>query len=84
MGMLTDFTQHLLVDALLRGGALNAAGTVNSTATVKGVWAATTAYALGDVVVPHANMTGAGGKFLRCTTAGTSGARVGGMVTTWS
>lgn len=73
MGMQTDFTQNFLVDALFRGGALNAAGTVNSTATVKGVWTATTAYVVGDTVVPHASMTGAGGKFLRCTTAGTTG-----------
>lgn len=73
MGMLSDYLQNFIVDGFFRGGALNAAGTVNSTATVKGVWTATTAYALGDVVVPHASMTGAGGKFLRCTTAGTSG-----------
>lgn len=73
MGMLSDFTQNFLVDALYRGGALNSAGTVNSIATVKGIWTATTAYVLGDTVVPHASMTGAGGKFLRCTTAGTSG-----------
>lgn len=74
MGMQSDFTQNFLVDALFRGGALNAAGTVNSTATVKGIWTASTAYALGETVVPHANMTAAGGKFLRCTVAGTSGA----------
>lgn len=73
MGMLSDYTQNFLVDALYRGGALNAAGTVNSTATVTGVWTATTAYSLGQTVVPHASMTGAGGKFLRCTTAGTTG-----------
>ncbi len=73
MGMLSDYSQNFLIDAMYRGGALNAAGTVNSTAVVKGVWTATTAYALGDTVVPHASMTGAGGKFLRCTTAGTSG-----------
>lgn len=73
MGMLSDYSQNFAVDALFRGGALNSGGTVNSTATVKGIWTATTAYALGDTVVPHASMTGAGGKFLRCTTAGTSG-----------
>lgn len=73
MGMLSDYAQNFLTDALFRGGALNSGGTVNSTATVKGVWTATTAYVLGDTVVPHASMTGAGGKFLRCTTAGTSG-----------
>ncbi|CAN7327881.1 hypothetical protein LJR084_001909 [Variovorax sp. LjRoot84] len=73
MSGLSDYSQNFLTDALFRGGALNAAGTVNSTATVKGIWTASTAYVLGDTVVPHANMTGAGGKFLRCTTAGTSG-----------
>ncbi|MBT2299261.1 hypothetical protein J7E70_02180 [Variovorax paradoxus] len=73
MSGLSDYSQNFLTDALFRGGALNAAGTVNSTATVKGIWTATTAYVLGDTVVPHASMTGAGGKFLRCTTAGTSG-----------
>ena len=75
MGMLTDYSQNFITDALFRGGALNAAGTVNSTATVTGVWTATTTYAVGQTVVPHALMTGAGGKFLRCTaiTTGTSG-----------
>lgn len=61
------------IDGVFRGGAVNSAGTVNSTAVVKGFWAATTVYAVGDVVVPGAAMTGAGGKFLQCTTAGTSG-----------
>jgi hypothetical protein len=69
----TDYTQNFLIDALFRGGALNSGGTVNSTATVKGIWTASTSYSVGDTVVPHANMTGAGGKFLRCTTAGISG-----------
>lgn len=70
---MSDFTQNYVNDALYRGGALNAAGTVNSTATVKGIWTATTAYSVGDKVVPHASMTAAGGKFLECTVAGTSG-----------
>lgn len=69
----SDFIENMLIDGIFRGGALNASGTVNSTAVVKGVWAATTAYNAGDIVVPHASMTGAGGKFLRCTTAGTTG-----------
>jgi hypothetical protein len=73
MGMLSDYSQNFLIDAMYRGGALNAAGTVNSTATVKGVWAATTAYAVGDTIVPPSTFTAGGGKFLRCTTAGTSG-----------
>lgn len=73
MGMFSDFTQNFAVDALYRGGSLNAAGTVNSTATCKGIWTASTAYSVGDTVIPHASMTAAGGKALRCTTAGTSG-----------
>jgi hypothetical protein len=73
MGMFTDFLQNLLVDGLRRGGALTTAGAAGSSAVVKGIWTASTAYSVGDIVVPHANMTGAGGKFLRCTTAGTSG-----------
>lgn len=70
---LSNFRTNYLIDGQYRGGALTSAGAAGSSAVVKGVWTATTAYALGDVVVPHANMTGAGGKFLRCTTAGTSG-----------
>jgi hypothetical protein len=73
MGMLSDYSQNFLIDAMYRGGALNAAGTVNSTATVKSVWAATTAYSVGDTIVPPSTFTAGGGKFLRCTTAGTSG-----------
>jgi hypothetical protein len=73
MTALSDFAENLLIDGYMRGGALGTGGAVNSTSVVKGVWTATTAYSVGDVVVPHANMTGAGGKFLRCTTAGTSG-----------
>lgn len=70
---LSNYAQNKLVDGWLRGGALNAAGTVNSTAVVTGVWAASTAYTLGQVVVPGSGFTGAGGKFLLCTTAGTTG-----------
>lgn len=73
MGMFSDYMQNLLVDGFKRGGALSTAGANNSTAVTKGIWAASTAYVVGDIVVPHANMTAAGGKFLRCTTAGTSG-----------
>lgn len=71
---LSNYSENLLIDTLLRGGAVNAAGTVNSTAVVTGVWAASTAYTLGQVVAPPATFTAGGGKFLRCTTAGTSGA----------
>lgn len=72
MSQASDYLENFLIDGLFRGGAVNAGGTVNSTAVVKGLWASGTAYALGDIVVPVAN-TSAGGKFLLCTTAGTSG-----------
>jgi hypothetical protein len=63
MAAMTDYLENLLVDGLFRGTNTPALAT----------WAATTAYVVGDVVVPHASMTAAGGKFLRCTTAGTTG-----------
>lgn len=69
---LSDFFENFLIDGIFRGGALTSAGAAGSAAVVKGIWTASTAYVAGDVVVPHANMTGAGGKFLRCTTGGTS------------
>lgn len=69
----TDVMENRLIDGLFRGGAINASGALNSAAVVKGLWTASTAYALGDIVVPVSNTT-AGGKFLLCTTAGTSGA----------
>lgn len=72
MSQMSDYLENFLVDGIFRGGAVNTSGTVNSTAVVKGLWAAATAYSLGDIVVPVAN-TSAGGKFLKCTTAGTSG-----------
>lgn len=73
MTALTDFAENRGIDGLLRGGCLTTAGAFNSAAVVKGIWTATTAYAVGDIVVPHASMTGAGGKMLKCTVAGTSG-----------
>src|SRR5712675_136623 len=69
----SDFLENMVIDSIFRGGCLTAAGAAGSTAVVKGIWTATTAYVAGDIVVPHANMTGAGGKLLRCTTAGTTG-----------
>ena len=69
----SNLLENAEVDAFFRGGALNSSGTVNSTAVVTGVWAASTPYTAGQIVVPHANMTGAGGKFLQCTTSGTTG-----------
>lgn len=73
MPSMSDFLENRLVDGIFRGGALNSSGAVGSTAVVKGVWAATTAYVVGDVVVPPSTFTAGGGKFLQCTTAGTSG-----------
>lgn len=70
----SDFLENRLVDAIFRGGALNSSGTVGSTAVVTGVWTASTAYTAGQTVVPSSGNTAAGGKFLVCTTAGTSGA----------
>jgi hypothetical protein len=72
--MASDFLENFLIDGLLRGGCLTTAGAAGSSAVVKGLWTGTTAYAVGDIVVPHPSMTAAGGKLLRCTTAGTSGA----------
>jgi hypothetical protein len=70
----SDYLENLLIDSLFRGGCLTTAGAAGSTAVVnKGIWTALTAYVVGDIVVPHANMTGAGGKLLRCTGGGTSG-----------
>jgi hypothetical protein len=54
--------------------------TVTWTCLAKSVWQATTAYNVGDVVTPQANMTPAtGGVIMRCVTAGTSG----GSEPTW-
>lgn len=69
----SDYLENLLIDGILRGGCLTTAGAAGSASVVKGIWTATTAYVVGDIVVPHPSMTGAGGKLLRCTTAGTSG-----------
>jgi hypothetical protein len=69
----SDFLENMVIDGMLRGGCLTTAGAAGSSAVVTGIWTATTAYVVGNIVVPHANMTGAGGKLLRCTTAGTSG-----------
>lgn len=73
MANMSNYAEDFYVDGTFRGGAVNSSGAVNSTAVVKAFWAATTSYSAGDIVVPHASMTGAGGKFLKCTTAGTSG-----------
>lgn len=65
--------ENQIIDGFMRGGAVNSSGTVNSTAVITGVWAGTTAYTVGQVVAPPATFTAGGGKFLQCTTAGTSG-----------
>ena len=69
---LSTYEGNRIIDGLYRGGALNSSGTAGSSAVVKGVRSASTSYALGDTVVPASGDTGAGGKFLQCTTAGTS------------
>lgn len=69
----SDYLENMLIDGLFRGGSLTTAGAAGSSAFIKGLWTATTAYVAGDIVVPHANMVAAGGKLLRCTGAGTSG-----------
>jgi hypothetical protein len=71
---LSNARTNFLIDGQYRGGALTSAGAAGSSAVVKGIRTASTAYSLGDKVVPAAGDTGAGGKFLICTTAGTSAA----------
>lgn len=71
---LSTYEGNRIIDGLYRGGALNSAGTAGSSAVVFGVRSASTVYALGNTVVPAAGDTGAGGKFLQCTTEGTSAA----------
>jgi hypothetical protein len=73
MAALSNYLENMLIDSLLRGGAVNSAGTVNSTAVITGVWAGTTVYAAGNIVAPPSTFTAGGGKFLQCTTAGTTG-----------
>lgn len=73
MAALSNYLENFLIDGLMRGGAVNAAGTLNSAAVVTGVWAGTTAYTLGQIVAPPATFTAGGGKFLQCTTPGTTG-----------
>jgi hypothetical protein len=57
MANMSDYLENLLVDGMFRGGCLTSAGAAGSSAVVKGIWTATTAYSVGDIVVPHANMT---------------------------
>lgn len=73
MAALSNYWENQLIDGLFRGGAVNSSGTVNSQAVVTGVWAPTTAYVAGNVVAPPATFTAGGGKFLLCTTGGTTG-----------
>jgi hypothetical protein len=63
MAAFSDYAENLLIDGIFRN---------TNTPTIAG-WAATTAITVGTVVTSGASMTGAGGKFLRCTTAGTTG-----------
>lgn len=74
MAAYTDFFENRLIDGLFRGGCLTTAGAAGSSTVVAGIRAATTAYTLGQILVPAAGDTGAGGKLLKVTTAGTTGA----------
>ena len=74
MANLSTYWQNLLIDGLFRGGGLTSSGTAGSSSVVTGIRTVSTAYSVGQVVVPASGDTGAGGKFLRCTTAGTSAA----------
>jgi hypothetical protein len=69
----SDFLENRFIDAFLRGGCMTTGGAAGLSTVVKGLWTASTAYAVGEIVVPHANMTGAGGKLLRCVIAQNSG-----------
>ncbi len=74
MAALSNYLENQLIDGLMRGGAVNAAGTLNSAAVIYGVWAPTTAYSVGQIVAPPATFTAGGGKFLQCTAStGSSG-----------
>jgi hypothetical protein len=73
MSALSNYLENQLIDGILRGGAVNSSGTVNSTAVVTGVWAGTTPYVAGNIVAPPSTFTAGGGKFLMCTTGGTTG-----------
>lgn len=74
MGMLSDYAQNKLTDALLRGQALGAPATLYFTLLKcsKGARANSTAYALNDTIALTAN----DGKIhlYKCTTAGTTAA----------
>jgi hypothetical protein len=45
MANLSDYMENLLVDGVYRGGCLTSAGAAGSSAVVKGIWTASTAYA---------------------------------------
>lgn len=74
MAALSDFAENRFIDGIFRGGCLTTAGAAGSTNVVAGVRAASTAYTVGQILVPGATDTGAGGKLLKVTTAGTTGA----------
>ena len=72
MANLSNRTRNVIVDGYFRGGAMGSTGAVNSTTVVKGIWTASTSYTFGDIVCPAAGSTGAGGKFLQCTSTGSN------------
>lgn len=73
MAALSNYLENFLIDGLFRGAAVNSSGTLNSGAVITGVWAGTTGYTVGQIVAPPSTFTAGGGKFLQCTTAGTTG-----------
>ncbi|MDE2469853.1 MAG: hypothetical protein KGL35_14220, partial [Bradyrhizobium sp.] len=72
MANLSNYSGNFLVDFLYRGGALTSSGGAGSSAVITGIRTANTPYTLGQTVVPASIDTAAGGKFLQCTTPGTS------------
>lgn len=80
---LTTFANEKVQNALWQAASLGAPATwyvgllcVPNGGSTPGVWAASTAYASGDYVIPTTfdSISGQQGKIFKCTTAGTSGA----------
>jgi hypothetical protein len=72
---LTNFAENKVIDALWRGQAIGVPANyffalIRGKLATNGKWAASTAYASGDIVAPTAH----NGRLWRCSTAGTTGA----------
>jgi hypothetical protein len=63
---LTGYTARMVIKSSVSGTALAASSTLL-------VWAASTAYTVGQLVTPGAGMSGGSGVLLQCAKAGTSG-----------